>query len=199
MALLAALLAAGSACGEGAPTERGCAQHGEWLVTGYYLPLEADFGPADVTALVDGHPHKLNTDFMKAVRLQGWGRDRAGEYIGVAKVSKSGAGPGTGPGPDGKVWSFKTDGAPLTGSGKPLAAGDASADPAVLPTGRMLRIRGTQGYPNHHYRVSDTGGKIKGRHIDIYVGEGAAAGKESMAVTGCREIEDGGGHLLAAR
>jgi 3D (Asp-Asp-Asp) domain-containing protein len=189
------LLAAGSACAKGAPTERECSQRGEWLVTGYYLPVESDFGPADASALVNGSQRSLNTDFMKAVRLQGWGQDRAGDYIGLAKVSK----PGSGAGPGGKTWSFKADDVPLTGSGKRLAPGDVSADPALLPMGRMLRIRGTQGYPKHRYRVSDTGGKVKGHHIDVYVGEGSAAGKESLAVTGCRQIEDGSGNLLAAK
>ena len=187
----------GVAWAKGAPSERACAQRGEWLVTGYYLPLESDFGPLDASALVDGNERRLNLDFMKAVKLQGWGGTRGGVYLGVPTVRKSVSGGASG----GETWSFKSSRAPLTSSGKQLAPGDVSADPRLLPAGRSLRIRGTRGGPAHRYRVSDTGGKIKGHHIDVYTGvSGAAAGKEkALAVTGCRQLEDDSGQLLAAQ
>src|ERR1700752_4294792 len=100
LAFLAAPLAMGVACAKGAPSERACAQRGEWLVTGYYLPLESDFGPLDASARVGGHERRLNLDFMKAVKLQGWGRAGGGDYLGLAKLGKSVSGGASG----GETW-----------------------------------------------------------------------------------------------
>jgi 3D (Asp-Asp-Asp) domain-containing protein len=57
----------------------------------------------------------------------------------------------------------------ITKSGEPVRKGIVAADPAVIPLGAEIRITGADEYSGR-YTVLDTGAKIKGRHIDIYVG-----------------------------
>jgi len=49
-----------------------------------------------------------------------------------------------------------------------------AADPNVLPLGSRIRISGAGAY-NGIYTVTDTGGHIKGRRIDIFIASAAAA------------------------
>ena len=55
-----------------------------------------------------------------------------------------------------------------TASGTIAHEGIVAADPAVLPFGTRIRVTGAGAY-NGIYTVTDTGGKIGRRHIDIYV------------------------------
>ncbi len=55
-----------------------------------------------------------------------------------------------------------------TASGSRTRQGIVAADPAVLPLGTRVRIEGAGQYDGE-YVVTDTGGKIDGREIDIYV------------------------------
>jgi len=54
-----------------------------------------------------------------------------------------------------------------TASGEQTRVGIVAADPAVLPMGTRIRVRG-QGISGT-YVVSDTGRKVGGRHIDIFM------------------------------
>jgi 3D (Asp-Asp-Asp) domain-containing protein len=44
-----------------------------------------------------------------------------------------------------------------------------AADPAVLPLGSQIRIRGLDERYNGIYVVTDTGAKVRGRQVDLYV------------------------------
>lgn len=55
-----------------------------------------------------------------------------------------------------------------TASGSLARQGIVAADPAVLPLGTRVRIEGAGQYDGE-YVVTDTGGKIDGREIDIYL------------------------------
>ncbi len=56
----------------------------------------------------------------------------------------------------------------LTASGTQPHRGIVAADPAVLPMGSRIRVHGAGPYSGE-YVVRDTGGKIRGRKIDIYL------------------------------
>ena len=57
----------------------------------------------------------------------------------------------------------------LTSEGKkPIPGTTIAADPRVLPMGSRVRITGAGGYSGI-YTVSDKGGAIKGRKVDIFV------------------------------
>jgi 3D (Asp-Asp-Asp) domain-containing protein len=44
-----------------------------------------------------------------------------------------------------------------------------AADPSVIPLGSLISVRGLRGRHNRNYRVEDTGRKVKGRVIDIFM------------------------------
>ncbi|MFL6212567.1 MAG: 3D domain-containing protein [Blastocatellia bacterium] len=54
-----------------------------------------------------------------------------------------------------------------TASGEHVQQGMIAADPRVLPLGTVVHIRA--GKYTGTYTVKDTGGRIRGRHVDVYV------------------------------
>ena len=62
-----------------------------------------------------------------------------------------------------------------TASGTQTRRGIVAADPRVLPLGTTIRIVAPVRDYSTTYRVEDTGGKVKGRIVDIYVRSCAAA------------------------
>ena len=80
----------------------------------------------------------------------------------------------------------------------PTAAGTAphrgivAADPAVLPFGSRIRVTGAGRY-NGQYVVTDTGGKIDGRHIDLYMPSAAEARRFGKKIVYVRVLQWGAG------
>jgi 3D (Asp-Asp-Asp) domain-containing protein len=69
-------------------------------------------------------------------------------------------------------------------SGQSSQEGTAAADPDVLPLGSRIRVSGAGKYSGE-YKVIDTGRKIQGREIDIYLSNNAEAkqfGKRQVRV-----------------
>lgn len=64
----------------------------------------------------------------------------------------------------------------ITRSGLRAQGGEVAADPRVLPLGTRIRILDAGPYSGV-YTVADTGGRIRGRHIDIFIGNPARARK----------------------
>jgi rare lipoprotein A len=56
----------------------------------------------------------------------------------------------------------------ITKSGEPTRPGTVAADPDVLPLGTRIRITNA-GPHSGEYTVIDTGSKVRGRHIDIFL------------------------------
>jgi 3D (Asp-Asp-Asp) domain-containing protein len=65
----------------------------------------------------------------------------------------------------------------ITAAGTDIAEGIVAADPAVLPLGTVIRVAGLTPRYNRVYRVMDTGRKIQGRRIDVYVSDCPAAAR----------------------
>jgi 3D (Asp-Asp-Asp) domain-containing protein len=55
--------------------------------------------------------------------------------------------------------------------GTEVADGIVAADPDVLPLGTLIRVAGLTVQYNRVYRVMDTGRKIRGHRIDLYVSD----------------------------
>ena len=71
-----------------------------------------------------------------------------------------------------------------TASGAHTREGICAADPAVLPFGSRIRVDGAGRYSGD-YVVKDSGRKIDGREIDLYIANDAAAkrfGKRAVTV-----------------
>lgn len=82
-----------------------------------------------------------------------------------------------------KATAFALDG--RTASGTPAREGIVAADPDVLPLGSRIRVTGAGEYDGV-YIVTDTGRRISGREIDIYVPTAAEAkqfGEQMVNVT----------------
>jgi len=56
----------------------------------------------------------------------------------------------------------------ITRSGRPARRGLVAADTWVLPLGTKIRVRNAGQYSGT-YTVADTGSKVRGRHIDIFM------------------------------
>jgi 3D (Asp-Asp-Asp) domain-containing protein len=71
-----------------------------------------------------------------------------------------------------------------TASGKRVRRGMVAADRRVLPAGTKIRVKNAGRYSGV-YRVEDTGSRIKGRKIDLYMPSRGAAkqfGKQTVKV-----------------
>ena len=71
-----------------------------------------------------------------------------------------------------------------TAKGTETHKGMVAADPAVLPLGSVIRVSGAGRYSGR-YVVTDTGSKVIGRHIDVYMHSTAQAkefGKKTVIV-----------------
>lgn len=61
-----------------------------------------------------------------------------------------------------------------------------AADPDVLPMGSRIRLSGLEKRYNRTYVVGDTGGRIRGRRLDLYMRnckEAIAFGRRSVRVS----------------
>jgi 3D (Asp-Asp-Asp) domain-containing protein len=56
-----------------------------------------------------------------------------------------------------------------TASGAGIQTGIAAADPDLLPVGSVIRVEGLSQRYNGIYTILDTGPRVKGRQIDIYM------------------------------
>jgi 3D (Asp-Asp-Asp) domain-containing protein len=71
-----------------------------------------------------------------------------------------------------------------TASGQRVRRGIVAADRRVLPLGTRVRVKNAGRYSGV-YRVEDTGGRIRGRKIDIYMPSHGAAkqfGRQTVKV-----------------
>jgi 3D (Asp-Asp-Asp) domain-containing protein len=72
----------------------------------------------------------------------------------------------------------------LTVKGNITKPGTAAADPSLIPLGSKVRVSGAGAYSGE-YTVTDTGSKVAGRTIDLFVPDQAAAkaiGKKPVRV-----------------
>jgi 3D (Asp-Asp-Asp) domain-containing protein len=73
-----------------------------------------------------------------------------------------------------------------TASGVAVRSGVAAADPRILPQGSIIQL---DGLPDRHqgiYTVLDTGPKVQGRHVDVYMWschDALAFGRRSVKLT----------------
>jgi rare lipoprotein A len=73
-----------------------------------------------------------------------------------------------------------------TASGVNVRSGIAAADPDLLPVGSVVRVEGLGEQYNGVYTIMDTGPKVHGRHLDIYIwncNEALQLGRRNMQVS----------------
>jgi 3D (Asp-Asp-Asp) domain-containing protein len=72
-----------------------------------------------------------------------------------------------------------------TASGVNVRTGIAAADPDILPVGSVVQVSGLADKYNGVYTIMDTGPKVQGRHIDIYMwscNEALELGRRGMQI-----------------
>jgi 3D (Asp-Asp-Asp) domain-containing protein len=158
----AAVVAAASA--ETDLSEMSCSDG--WFVTGYYTPGEDEFHGPKIDIEVGGHgPDRFPGDFLKHVRIEGWGLTRHGWYLG---------------------WDHKwiKGDSPLNAQGRPLHTGSLAVDRHLVPLGTGMRIPNLAPPWNTQLFVADdAGGGIEGKHVDVYCGAGSEAHSETLRIT----------------
>jgi len=53
-----------------------------WYITGYFVPVEADYNEKAINVMVNGQMKQYRTDFLDAVNTEGWGKTLDGNYLG---------------------------------------------------------------------------------------------------------------------
>jgi 3D (Asp-Asp-Asp) domain-containing protein len=79
-----------------------------------------------------------------------------------------------------------------TAAGTVPHQGIVAADPAVLPLGSRIRVTGANSY-NGIYTVTDTGNKVRGRHIDLCLGSAAEARQFGKKIVRVQLLRRGAG------
>lgn len=137
-----------------------------WFVTGYYTASEDMFSGHMVAINVPGVGSvSFPADFLKHVKIEGWGETRFGWFLGFD---------------DGWVKGS----AALNAVGRPLQIGSLAVDPQVIALGTKVRIPNLKAPWNQQLFVADDkGGAIQGQHVDVYCGAGPEARAETLRIT----------------
>jgi 3D (Asp-Asp-Asp) domain-containing protein len=141
----------------------------QWFVTGYFTPVEEDYPQLEKIKInVENAGESVHSmDFLLAVKVEGWGKTKAGWYLG--RFSNK--------------WHRSDH--PLNAMGKPLNVTSIATDRNIIPAGETLIIPSLPNNLKHQLYVSDdVGSAIKSSHVDIYTGEGRQAEKTTFEITG---------------
>ena len=151
----------------------------DWYITGYFTPVESDYSGDFIRIVFDNYIKHFRSDFLKAVKIEGWGQTRLGDYVG---------------------WydnSFHLSDAALDSHGDILLVQSVAVDSDIIKQKPKLVIPKLPNPWNEMvFTASDVGPSIKGKHIDVYTGEEKQAELETFRITGtendvCTEaIED---------
>jgi len=139
----------------------------DWYITGYFLPIESDYSGKSVEISVDGVKEFYFSDFLEAVKIEGWGRTNAGTYLG---------------------WyhgAFTMSDTYLDAHDNNLIVGMVAVDDLVIEHGTELTIPTLpEPWNDMVFSGLDEGPSINGKHIDVFTGEGLNAENETFRITG---------------
>ena len=139
----------------------------DWYITGYFLPLESDYSGKSVEISVDRTKQFYLADFLEFVKIEGWGRTNAGNYLG---------------------WyhgAFTISDRYLDAYDNDLIVGMVAVDNSVIEHGSKLTIPTLpEPWNDMVFSGSDEGPSIIGKHIDVFTGEGIDAENETFRITG---------------
>jgi len=139
----------------------------DWYITGYFLPIESDYSGKLVEISVNEVKQFYLADFLEVVKIEGWGRTNAGNYLG---------------------WyhdSYHIGETSLDALGNDLLVGMIAVDTSLIEHGSELIIPTLpEPWDNMVFSASDVGPSIIGKHIDVFTGEGINAENETFRITG---------------
>jgi len=137
-----------------------------WYITGYFTPVESDYSGDFQKITIDDEIKQFRSDFLSVVKIEGWGKTMSGEYVG---------------------WyddSFHLSDVALDSHGEALLVKYVAVDSEIIKQKTNLIIPKLPSPWNEIvFESSDVGPSIKGKHIDVYVGEGKQAELETFRIT----------------
>ncbi|MBA4717777.1 MAG: hypothetical protein HRO68_01155 [Nitrosopumilus sp.] len=139
----------------------------DWYITGYFLPIESDYSGESVKVSVDGVTQSYLSDFLEVVKIEGWGKTNADNYL---------------------AWyhdDFTISDTYLDAYGNDLIIGIVAIDDLVIERGSELTIPTLpEPWNDMVFSGLDEGPSINGKHIDVFTGEGVDAENETFRITG---------------
>ncbi|KAF6246170.1 hypothetical protein C6990_10330 [Nitrosopumilus sp. b3] len=139
----------------------------DWYVTGYFIPLEQEFSEKFITIVINEKMREFRQDFVDTIKIEGWGKTLSGDYLG---------------------WyddSFHIANNALDLDGEILKVGKIAVDTTVIYHDAKVTIPSLpEPWNETIFIASDEGTAIKGKHIDIFTGEGNNAKEEAFRITG---------------
>ena len=150
---------------ESSLTRENCSS--DWYITGYFTPVESDYSGDFIRIVFDDYIKHFRSDFLADVKIEGWGKTRLGDYV---------------------EWydnSFHLSDAALDSHGDNLLVQSVAVDPILIEQKTKLSIPTLPSPWNELlFTAFDIGPSIKGKHIDVYTGEGKQAELETFRITG---------------
>ena len=138
----------------------------DWYITGYFLPIESDYSGKLVEVSVDEVKQFYLADFLENVKIEGWGRTNAGNYLGWYHGAYTIS--------DRYLDAYDND----------LIVGMVAVDDSVIEHGSELTIPTLpEPWNNMVFSGSDEGPSIIGKHVDVFTGEGITAENETFRIT----------------
>ena len=164
--LIILTLSTSVACTSLTSMKHGCSDN--WKVTGYYTPVEDDYlGSRQKVTVQNTGMVAFRKDFIRQVRIEGWGKTRYGWYLGYYRRS----------------WHKSAN--PLNSKGKILKKGMVAVDSRIVPLSTKIRIPGLYSLLGQEtFTASDVGTSVKRKHVDVYTGEGVRAKQLAYKITG---------------
>jgi 3D (Asp-Asp-Asp) domain-containing protein len=145
-----------------------------WYITGYFTPIEADYNGSKQVIKVTTPSSLVQSrafyqSFLHEVQIEGWGRTMDGDYIGLVTNDRQ--------------WHSASK--PIGSTDEPLLEHSVAVDPNIIKMGQKLTIPTLpKPWSTITLTAADVGPDIKGKHIDVYTGEGKDAGLETRRITG---------------
>jgi 3D (Asp-Asp-Asp) domain-containing protein len=145
-----------------------------WYITGYFTPIEGDYNGSKqlikvITPASVVQSREFYNSFIHEVQIEGWGRTLQGDYIGLVSNDKQ--------------WHSASK--PTGSADEPLLPHSVAVDPNIIKMGQQLIIPTLpKPWNTITLTAADVGPDIKGKHIDVYTGEGKDAGQETRRITG---------------
>jgi 3D (Asp-Asp-Asp) domain-containing protein len=138
-----------------------------WYITGYFAPVESDYPKKTIKLKIDGKNYKFRKDFVKEVKIEGWGKTLSGKYLGWYNKT------------------FHLGGIPVDSLGNHLKVGTIATDHSIIPLNSHVTIPSLPDPWNKmKFTAIDVGPAITNNHIDVYTGQGKAAQKKTFDITG---------------
>ena len=139
----------------------------DWYITGYFIPVESDYSGRFSRIFVDNDVRQFRADFVKAVKIEGWGKTSSGDYLGWYDKS------------------YHLSDSALDSVGESLSLSSVAVDPSIIDENSELFIPSLpEPWGNLVFTANDIGPSIQGKHIDVFTGEGKIAEEETYSITG---------------